>query len=215
MLLFNISATYGIVLYQFYKSGQLQLNLRNLRQNIKTLDNLQYFIMLTSLLCCSILSDSIVINGATYSPVIYSLFHCLNYFKENLLPFFPINSTLKTVINNNFTKFISTYNDQFLSMAQVFEIICSLRSGLFSLPISLLKLLVSFNIVSISNLIAIIIYVWFFKLRYLHNDRIRQITGQYVFQLDQILGARLPPNIMIKWNAYKQLIKSLFMMLPA
>ncbi|CAB4254140.1 similar to Saccharomyces cerevisiae YLR064W PER33 Protein that localizes to the endoplasmic reticulum with some nuclear pore complex association [Maudiozyma barnettii] len=214
MSLFYISITYGIVLYQFYKSGQLKMDTTSLRHKIKTLDNLQYFIMLTALWICSVMTDSIVLNGVTYSPVIYSLFHCLNYFKENLLPFLPINSSLKNLINNNITRFISSYNAQFLAMAQVIEIICSLRSGLIDLPMALFRFLTRFNLTSILKLWSIVIYIWFFKLRYLQNAKIREITAQYIQQLDQLLVTKLPQNILTKWYAYKHIIKSLFMMLP-
>lgn len=215
MILFYISMTYGIVLYQFYKSGQLQLNFTNLHKNLKTLDNLQYFFMLTSLLVCSWIGNGIMVSGSTYSPVIFSLFHCLNYFKENLLPFLPIQPILKNVANNSITMFISNYNEQFLTMAQVFEVICTLRSGLISLPVCIGKLLFSFNSANITNIIALTTYVWFFKLRYLQSESVRLLFSQYVQRADHYINTNFPPNIVTKWNAYKHIVKNLFWKLPA
>ncbi|KAG0653916.1 hypothetical protein C6P45_003593 [Maudiozyma exigua] len=214
MSLFYISVTYGIVLYQFYKGGQLKLDITSFRTNVRTMDNLQYFIMLTSLWICSMMTNTIVLNGVTYSPVIYSLFHCLNYFKENLLPFLAINSSLKNLLNNYISRFITSYNSQFLAMAQVIEIICSLRSGMIDLPIALFRLLTNFNMTSILRLCSVVIYMWFFKLRFLQNAGIREITKQYIQQLDQLLATRLPVSILNKWRSYKLFVKAVFEMLP-
>lgn len=156
-ILFYISATYAIVLYQFYKSGQLQLG--HLRPQLRRLDNLQYFCMLAVLYLCS-LSGSMV-SGALYSPVIFSLFHCLNYFKENLLPFLPVTPLVSAVVNNKIARFIGNYNERFLQMAQVFEIMCGCRSGLLGLPVSLFRVLVRFSAQNAASVIAMLTYVWF------------------------------------------------------
>ena len=214
MSLFCISVTYGIVLYQFYKGGQLKLSTHNLRHNLRTMDNLQYFIMLTTLWFCAVVSNSIVLNGVTYSPVIYSLFHCLNYFKENLLPFLPLNSQVKGLVNQYITAFISSYNAQFLAMAQVIEIICSLRSGLMDLPVALLWSLRRFDIKALCKVWSIVTYIWFFKLRYVQNERIRQITAQYIAQLEQLLATKLSPRFMDLWMSYKAIVAALFRSLP-
>lgn len=209
-ILFYISATYAIVLYQFYKSGQLQLG--QLRPQLRRLDNLQYFCMLAVLYLCS-LSGSMV-SGALYSPVIFSLFHCLNYFKENLLPFLPVTPLVRAVVNNKIARFIGNYNERFLQMAQVFEIMCGCRSGLLGLPVSLFRVLVRFSAQNAASVGAMLTYVWFFKLRYLQSESMRLIVGQYVARIDLYVNTRLSPQVASIWHAYKQLATAFFQGLP-
>lgn len=209
-ILFYISATYAIVLYQFYKSGQLQLG--QLRPQLRRLDNLQYFCMLGALYVCSLAGS--MVSGALYSPVIFSLFHCLNYFKENLLPFLPVTPLVRAVVNNRIAQFIGDYNERFLQMAQVFEIMCGCRSGLLSLPLALFRVLVRFSTQSVASVVALLVYVWFFKLRFEQSETMRLIVRQYVGRIDSYVSVRLPPQFVSKWFAYKQLATALFNGIP-
>ncbi|CCC72016.1 hypothetical protein NCAS_0J00370 [Naumovozyma castellii] len=216
MILLNISITYGIVLYQFLKSGQLKLTWSNIRENVRTLDNLQYFIMLSTLFICSILSGGKVsITGASYAPVIFSIFHCLNYFKENLLPFLPISPQLKSVLNRRITLFLANYNEKFLTMAQTFEIMCALRVGLFGLPMTLLKIIFNFHWNNLLSLIVIANYVIFFKLRLLQSESMKLLLNQVILRVDNYLLAS--PNMMQFqpfWLRYKQLVARLYDLVP-
>lgn len=208
--LLYVTVTYGIVLYQFYKSGQLQR--KNFMLQLRQLDNLQYFCMVAVLYVCSL--GGAMVNSALYSPVIFSLFHCCNYFKENLLPFMPLQPILKSTLNQRITFFIQRYNGSFLQMAQVFEIMCGVRSGLLGLPIATVSLLAGFSVQRISNLIALLAYVCFFKLRYLRSETIRLLTGQYVGRMDGYVHSNVP-SMAPKWQGYKQLVSRLFWRLPA
>lgn len=209
-ILLYISVTYAIVLYQFYKSGQLKM--ANFVPQLKQLDNLQYFSMLTILFVCS--QSGAMVNGSLYSPVIFSLFHSLNYFKENLLPFLPLQPLLKAVINNKISLFIQNYNEKFLQMAQVFEIMCGVRSGLVVLPIACFKVLIRFNTQNLATVVALTSYVCFFKLRFMQSESIRLMMNQYVYKLDTYVNSRLPPQLAMKWQGYKHLVKILFSKLP-
>lgn len=210
-ILFYISATYAIVLYQFYKSGQLKLG--NLLPQLRRLDNMQYFCMLALLFVCSLTGATV--SGALYSPVIFSLFHCLNYFKENLLPFLPVTPLVKAVVNNKIGLFIQNHNERYLQMAQVFEIMCGIRAGLFGLPIALLRCLVRFSPANLASAVASLGYVWFFKLRFQQTQSIRLILAQFTLKIDSYADTRLPPQIAAKWHASKQVVQLLFAQVPA
>lgn len=210
-VLFYISITYGIVLYQFYKSGQLEMG--KIVRQLQNLDNLQYFCVLTVLYLCSL--NNAMVNGSLNSPIIFSFFHSLNYFKENLLPFLPVKPLLRAVINNNIGNFIENYNGKCLKTAQVFEIICGIRSGLIGLPIATIKLLFKFNSEAFTTEIALLTYVWFFKLRYNQCESIRTMLSQFTYLADSTIHARLPPQVGYKWQACKNLIKTLFDKIPA
>lgn len=207
-MLVYICLTYGIVNYQFYKSDQIKLT--QLNNLIHKLDNLQYFIMIGLLLLINIISKEphVMISGATYSPTVFSLFHCLNYFKENLLPFLPIganstnksnnasntntntntnNNVLKNQIRNIISKFIINYNELFLTIAQVFEITCCLRNGIISLPTTILGIVFKLEWNKFLKIAGIIIYIKFFQLRYNSNERIQFLFNKVLNQMENNL----------------------------
>lgn len=161
---------------------------------------------------------NIIISGSLYSPVIFSIFHFLNYFKENLLPFLPLlPHNLKNLLNSKITVFIQNYNGFFLQMAQVFEIICGLRAGLFLLPFNLFLLVIRRTNVSfevIGTILAGLTYLWFFKLRYLQSESMRQIFKQYVLRLDAYISRTLPPYFSLFWNGYKKFVMAVFWRIP-
>ncbi|SCV02230.1 LAMI_0G17084g1_1 [Lachancea mirantina] len=207
-VLFFISLTYGIVLYQFYKSGQLTL--KTVRQQLRTLDNLQYFGMALVLFACS---SAHVVFGALSSPVIFSLFHSLNYFKENLLPFLPVAPMLKAAIADRIAFFITHYNEKFLVFAHNFEITAALQCGL-SVPGSLAGCLIRFNTARVLRVVSIYAYIFFFKLRYTQSPQMKTLFQQhYVARADAFIQARLP-QFWTKWHGLKLLVATLFDRIP-
>ncbi|QLG72882.1 hypothetical protein HG535_0D05910 [Zygotorulaspora mrakii] len=211
-VLFYISVTYAIVLYQFYKSGQLEMG--KLVRQLQKLDNLQYFCVSTLLYMCSL--NNAMVNGALNSPIIFSFFHTLNYFKENLLPFLPVKPILRMAIKTNIGNFIGSYNGYCLRTAQVFEIICGARSGLIDLPLTLVKLILfGFHTERLFTLCALLTYVWFFKLRYNQCESIRVMLQQFVHLADTTVHSKFPPSIGEKWQMLKNVVIILFSKIPA
>lgn len=206
-VLFFITITYGIVLYQFYKSGQLKLI--TLPRQLRSLDNLQYFTMSLILYFCS---NAKILSSALVSPVIFSLFHSLNYFKENLLPFAPLNPMLKNVLSERLTFFITNYNEKFLVLAQNSEIVTVVQVGFF-LPIALVSLLIRFNFINVLKLVSIVTYAWFFKLRFLQSPQMKLMIQQYVAQGDAMVQRKLP-QFAARWHGIKMLVNKLFNAVP-
>ncbi|CCH59862.1 hypothetical protein TBLA_0C00460 [Henningerozyma blattae CBS 6284] len=209
-LLLNISLTYAIVLYQFYKSDQL--NSKNIRTQLRKLDNLQYFLILTILFIISFFFN-IVLSGAIYSPVIFSLFHCLNYFKENLLPFLPyLSKIVKITINNKISGFISSYNEIFLQMAQTLEILCGLRCGLINLPILILKFFtIEFGSpIVLIHIFTVFSYVWFFKLRLIQSQHFKTV----LFHLNNKFNQMIPASALPFWCMYRDFMIKCFNYIP-
>lgn len=203
-----ISFTYGIVLYQFFKSGQLKIN--TLRIQLRKLDNLQYFIISIVLAIFAIFTNNIL-SMAIYSPIIFSIFHCLNYFKENLLPFLPIQTILKNTISNKIDFFITNYNQQCLQLAQYCEIICCVKNGMYELPIQIIKDTIMGKIFLIdSKIILIIIYVYFFKLRYIQNEQYKLI----LIQMENTFVTRIPIQYRHLWIMYKTFMLRIFDKFP-
>ncbi|CCE62672.1 hypothetical protein TPHA_0D00280 [Tetrapisispora phaffii CBS 4417] len=211
MCLLYVSVTYTVVLYQFYKSGQLRfVSLRQFFRILKTLDNLQYFVLVAFFLILAI-TQMVMISGVLYPLMVFSVFHFLNYFKENLLPFLPINSIFKNLVNNNFTNFINNYSNFFFQMAQFFEIITCLKLTLIKLPLLLVKfpvLMVTKN--DLYTILASIFYLYFFKLRYLQSKSMQLLLTQLVMKAD----SNIPLNYKSIWLKYKNLIKVIFENLP-
>ncbi|AMD20205.1 HDL539Cp [Eremothecium sinecaudum] len=206
-VLFYIIITYGIVLYQFYKSGQLKVS--TLKSQLQTLDNLQYFVMTSILWCCS---GAKVISMAMLSPVIFALFHSLNYFKENLLPFLPLHPLLKTFLADKITFFITNYNEKCLMLAQNSEFI-TLLQVIMLLPIDFFSLLWRFNVTNLLKLTAVATYAWFFKLRYMQSPQMKAIVHQYDIKADQLFQQRAP-QLTLKWQGIKSLLIRFFSIIP-
>lgn len=206
-VLFYVAVTYSIVLYQFYKSGQLKLTMIN--THMRSLDNLQYFIMSFFLYLGS---GYKMISSAIISPVIFAFFHSTNYFKENLLPFLPLNSISKSLLDDKITFFITNYNAKCLVIAQNSEIL-ALIHVIVGLPLMLPRLLIGFNFGNLLNLVVSFSYIWFFKLRYLQSEQMRKIVLQYSLKIDLLIQQRYP-HLFAKWNGIKELNSRLFAMIP-
>ncbi|CCK72650.1 Per33p KNAG_0L00270 [Huiozyma naganishii CBS 8797] len=198
-ILFYVTATYGIVLYQFYKSGQLQWS--TLSENLAQMDNLQYFLVFSVLLTLFLISKGhAMLSNATYSPAIFALFHSLNYFKENLLPFLPLRQHMKSGANQIITVFISRYNGPFLVMAQVFEIVCAVRCAVLKLPLAVLSL----RLYSVATALA---YLKFFQLRYKQNSTLRKLFDERVLTTVDALVATRVPQWTPLWGSVKNKVK--------
>ncbi|AET37739.1 Per33p Ecym_1517 [Eremothecium cymbalariae DBVPG len=206
-VLFYVFITYGIVLYQFYKSGQLKPS--TVKSQLRTLDNLQYFVMTFVLWCCK---NSKIISTATLSPVIFALFHSLNYFKENLLPALPLQPAMKNLLTTRIAFFIANYNEQCLMIAQNSEFI-TLVQVIVLLPIDFFWLLIRFNIQNLLKFVAVATYLWFFKLRYVQSPQMKAIIDQYDLKADQLFQQNAP-QLSVQWQKLKQLLIRFFRLIP-
>lgn len=204
--------SYGIVLHQYVKSKQLTFQWANLKQQIRQLDNLQYFTLSVVLLTCS-LGGGKTLSGTESSMAIYSLFHALNYFKENVLPFIPINPMLKGSLSNKITSFITTYNAAFFQVAVSLEL-GAMFKWFPTLPIRLLVLLVRFDASSLFTLLSIWTYATFFKLRYNQSEQMRILCNERQVALEQLIATRVPA-LMDKYLGVKHLAKVFFDRIPA
>ena len=190
--LLYIIISFGIVLYQFIRSKQL--NASNFFINLYKLDNLQYFILYSILYLLNNLSgQKIMLNGGTISPAIYSLFHILNYFKENLLPYLYMIPQ-RSMISSLITMFISNYNGKCLILAQTWEIILMFRYVIMSVPVIFLKILINliifhkFDGLLFGQLIMILSYIKFIKWRYVANKQFSMIFNEMVRRMELLLN---------------------------
>lgn len=199
--------SYGIVLHQYVKSKQLRFQWSNLKQQIRQLDNLQYFTLSIVLLICS-LSGGKTLTQTESSMVIYSLFHALNYFKENVLPFIPMNPMLKGSLSNKISYFITNFNGSFFHAAVMSELVTMCKVCLM-LPIQLISVLITFNAKSLFTLLSIWAYAVFFKLRYNQSEQMRLLCNQNQMMIENFISTRLP-MFMDKWLGIKHLAKVFF-----
>lgn len=199
--------SYGIVLHQYVKSKQLRFQWSNLKQQIRQLDNLQYFTLSIVLLICS-LSGGKTLTQTESSMVIYSLFHALNYFKENVLPFIPMNPMLKGSLSNKISYFITNFNGSFFHAAVMSELVTMCKVCLM-LPIQLISVLITFNAKSLFTLLSIWAYAIFFKLRYNQSEQMRLLCNQNQMMIENFISTRLP-MFMDKWLGIKHLAKVFF-----
>lgn len=211
--LLYIIISFGIVLYQFIRSKQL--NASNFFVNLYKLDNLQYFTLYSTLYLLNNLSgQKIILNGGIISPAIFSLFHILNYFKENLLPYLTIIPQ-KSMISSLITIFISNYNEKCLILAQSWEIILMFRYVVMSVPIILLKILTNlivfqrFSGLLFGQLLMILAYVKFIKWRCIANKQFSLIFNEMVRRIELLLNHYANDQfvfILPLWNRIKEMI---------
>ncbi|AGO11489.1 AaceriABR219Wp [[Ashbya] aceris (nom. inval.)] len=206
-ILFYVAVTYGIVLYQFYKSGQLKPS--TLKVQIRTLDNLQYFVLTLVLWTCR---HAKIISTATMSPVIFALFHSINYFKESLLPLLPLQAATKTALAGRISFFITNYNERFLMIAQNSEFV-TLVQVLLLLPVDCTVLLLRFTTTNLLKVLAVVTYAWFFKLRYLQSPQMKAMVHTYDVRADQLVRQSLP-QLLPYWLHVKHLVLRFFKVIP-
>lgn len=203
-----LTVTYGIVLYQFVKSGQLDFQFATIRRRLLELDTLQYFVLLTSLYILSYggFIDLNILN----SLHIYSFFHCLNYFKENLLPFISlIPVQTRTTLNQSITFFIESSNRLCLRIAHDFEMSCvfmlSVRAIFYALSAPLYP--------TKCRLIGALIYIWFFKLRYIQNEQLRKDVDDKIAMVEKAPFMIQNPQLQHLWfsvrNTYLYVLKAM------
>lgn len=203
---------YGIVLHQYVRSKQLRFEVGNLKKQVRHLDNLQYFLLALVLMLCSWVGGSPVPRSLS-SIVIYSLFHALNYFNQNILVYLPLNPILKTSLSNRITAFTTQYNEPFFYGALVSEFIAMVAVYL-ALPSNMFSLLFTFNSGSLATLFSFWTYAVFFKLRYNDTEKLRILCRDNGLRADNAVATRFP-MLMTKWMGIKHLITALFDRIPA
>ena len=211
--LLYIIISFGIVLYQFVRSKQL--NASNFFINLYKLDNLQYFTLYSILYLLNNLSgQKIMLNGGIISPAIFSLFHILNYFKENLLPYLYMIPQ-RSMISSLITMFISNYNEKCLILAQTWEIILMFRYVIMSVPMIFLRILINliifqkFDGLSLGRLVMILSYIKFIKWRYVANKQFSMIFNEMVRRIELLLNQYANGQLVFLlplWNQTKQII---------
>lgn len=204
--LIYVLITYGIVLYQFIRSKQL--NVSNYMMNLYKMDNLQYFTLYLTLYVLNVMSSGkILLNGGMLSPTIFALFHVLNYFKENLLPSLTMIPQ-RIMIGSLITGFIRQYNEKCLLVAQSWEIILMFRYLFMSLPTTVGKLIIvllfqqRLDFVSMGKLIMIIVYCRFIRWRYVANQPFSRMFNGMLQKIDMMVPA---PYVSV-WSELKQIV---------
>lgn len=205
-----LSITYGIVLYQFVKGGQLGFQLSTIRKRLHELDTLQYFVLLMSLYFLSFggFIDLNILN----SLHIYSFFHCINYFKDNLLPFISVIPLgTRTALTRNITSFIESSNRLCLKVAHDFEMCCVLSLSVRALYYAVAMMTADTK----CRFIGALIYVWFFKLRYIQNQQLRSDVDSKVVMVESSPYLRMYPSVQQLWYRTKTVYLAVLTKLPA
>ncbi|KAH3687245.1 hypothetical protein WICPIJ_001761 [Wickerhamomyces pijperi] len=185
--LMSIISTYLIVLYQVYKSSNAFsfFNLKNFTNN----DNFQY---LALALLWYLVSGYKVIGGGLYPFIIYSTFHVLNYFKNFILPILPsMTPQQKTLVQNYINHFVRTYNEQSLVASANLEVLVLVQLAIGS-PLVLYYLLTNFWL-AIINIIVIVQFVAFMKLRYRQSKYTKGTFDGTVYKLDAFMNSGTVP----------------------
>ncbi|ODQ79533.1 hypothetical protein BABINDRAFT_161925 [Babjeviella inositovora NRRL Y-12698] len=183
--------SYLIVLRQSYKNKkslpfQLLVNRDFLLHDFLKNDNVQYLLFALSLLLFTTNANPnrgpIPLQGALYSFTIFSTFHALNYFNNNL------NKS-----NARLLDWIKNFQAQFSEKSHY---ICATAEAMILLqmitivPRTLILLVFRWQVLNAAkHLIVVLSYVVFIKLRYEQNAVTKTVIDGYVLKVDTLLSA--------------------------
>ncbi|CAH2352734.1 pore membrane protein of 33 kDa [[Candida] railenensis] len=181
--LLSVLFTYTIVLRQVHFKTFASLKAPNLRANLIKDENFHYFVLaLVFFLTSSRLG---ALSGSIYSFTIFSLFHSLTYFQNNILSSLPISLSSQQALNSKINNFTSSYNETALMIASQSELLL-LTSFVFTIPMTPINLLRS-PINAILNVIVFGVVVTFIKLRYDQNKYTQHVVSSWDLKISQLL----------------------------
>lgn len=199
--LLSVVTTYSIVLFQMLRSSKTSMfNARNLTSN----DNFQYLMLA---IVWYMVSSSKVISGGLYPFIIYSSFHAANYFKNYLLPILPnVAATTKDRYSTVISHMITHYNEQSLMVATNCEIFVLVQLGLGA-PFISYYLITDFWL-AIVNVIVLVQYACFIKLRYRQSKHTKMLFDGSVYKMDAMMNSGRVPGAIVNYyyQAKQQLI---------
>ncbi|KAK6465480.1 hypothetical protein DFJ63DRAFT_316696 [Scheffersomyces coipomensis] len=186
--LLSIFVTYIIVIKQiFFRNNKLEI--KSVTKFLND-DNVQYFGLAIILYLSSFKIG--ITSGALYSFVIFSVFHVLTYFQNNLLKVSVSNVRTQQYLNSIINQFTSDYNERALFLAASSEVVLSLMSLFQLIPTILINLLFKWEIIFVFvKLITILAIVVFTKLRFDSNKYTKAVIQEYDQRANQYL-IRIP-----------------------
>lgn len=206
--LLSVVTTYSIVLFQMLKSSKTTLfSLRNISSN----DN---FLYLTLATVWYLVSASKLISGGLYPFIVYSTLHAANYFRNHLLPLLPsVGSATKDRLSAGIAQFIAHYNEQSLMIATNCEIFILIQLTLGS-PLILYYLITNFWL-AVVNVIVLVQYACFIKLRYRSSKHIKLLFDGTLYKMEVFINSgRLPAGIVASYYQLKHQVSLVVAALP-
>lgn len=181
--LVNIILTYIIVIKQIHFKNRTSIKSLSFKKLLND-ENCQYLFLSIWFYVVSFKLGKV--SGSLYSFTIYSVFHFLNYFQNNILHYLPFNLQTQNLINNLITNFTTRFNQYALMLASNSEIFI-LMSLTLSSPLLLFKIFSQF-IYILLHVMTMIIMIIFLKFRYTNNVFTKQILDQYDLKITQTLS---------------------------
>ncbi|CAK7909296.1 pore membrane protein of 33 kDa [[Candida] anglica] len=183
LTLLSVLLTYTIVLRQVHFKTLDSIKSPTFKQNLLKDENFHYFwLALTFFL----VSGSVgAVSGALYSFTIFSLFHALTYFQNNILGALPTSLSQQQAINSRINTFTTSYNEPALMVAANAELLL-LSSFVFTIPFTPFRLFRA-PVAAIANLWLFATVVVFLKLRYDSNKYTRTVVDSWDLRISQFL----------------------------
>ncbi|CCE65341.1 hypothetical protein TPHA_0K02080 [Tetrapisispora phaffii CBS 4417] len=186
----GVIESFGIINYQHFhlkpKAKDTELNLVNLLTN----ENVLY----TSLSVFWFLTPPIRFTLLPF--LIFSLFHSLNYLKNNLLPkvfSISVESNNRAVVYID--QFVKQYNERCISLVGSIELNL------------LLLLIVRFVFLYSRSFITLAVYLLFIKLRYENSKYMKSNFAQWRVRLDGLFShPQVPPAVKLYYSKFKDLL---------
>lgn len=207
----SIIVTYLIVIRQTYKGQSISVLFSQPTKLVRD-ENIQYLVLAILL---RLFSSPVYggVNTITLQPFcIFAMFHSLQYFRNNLLPFISvIEPSTRQQVSSKITSFVKNYHETCLTIAANMELLVGL-----SYSFELLRMLLFFQLLQpsyfVQNLKTVVLwaaYIVFNKFRYEENRYTQGLVNNYDTKLCQVLyNDRLPAPLRNAFQRARQLFIS-------
>lgn len=208
--LLSIIFTYVIVIKQIHFKNKASIQKITFTKLLRD-ENIQYLFL--SIWCYMMSFTMGKITGCLYSFNIYSVFHLIHYFQNNLLNYLPFNLTTQQSLNNTLNQFSGKFNQSALILAANSEIFMLVNLVVTS-PLLLFKLFSRGGMIYIvCHVLTMVILAVFLKFRFTNNSFTNTLFKQYDYNIETFLNnpqltQRFPALSVIppKYNAIKSLV---------
>ncbi|KAK6197479.1 uncharacterized protein RJT21DRAFT_123294 [Scheffersomyces amazonensis] len=186
--LLSILVTYVIVIKQiFFRNNKLQI--RSVGRFVGD-DNVQYFGLAFVLYLSSFKIG--IVSGSLYSFIIFSVFHALTYFQNNLLKVSVSSAQTQQYLNSAINQFTLNYNQQALILAANAEVILLVMSVFQIIPTIFFNLILQRDLFFFLVKLFTVAYITvFIKLRFDSNQYTKTVIQQYDSRANEYL-VRIP-----------------------
>lgn len=182
--LLSIIFTYVIVIKQIHFKNRASVQKLTLAKMARD-ENIQYFGI--SIWCYLMSFTMGRITGSLYSFNIYSVFHLIHYFQNNILNYLPIALQSQQALNTTLNQFSTKFNQSALILAANSEIFMLFNLVITS-PLLIFYTLRGHLVHVVSHVMTMLVLIVFLKFRFANNTFTNHLFKQYDYNIQAALN---------------------------